>query len=228
MIVCSAALLPNMVYAKEIKNTAAAKKLATEKIASATITEVDTDYENNGLVYEVNLYKGKREYQLTYQASNSKLIKYEWELFGNKTASASKQNLTKKQIKALAKKKVTGASIKNVRLDYDDGVPEYKVTLTKGKKRYKLIYHAQTGKLLEYEWELATNVDSSSEYIGTAKAKEIALEKVPGATIIKSEFDHDDGTPVYELELIKDQTEYEITIHAKTGKILEYDYEAAD
>ena len=31
----------------------------------------------------------------------------------------------------------------------------------------------------------------------------------------------DDGIPVYEIEMIKGEYEYELKIHAKTGKILE-------
>jgi uncharacterized membrane protein YkoI len=33
----------------------------------------------------------------------------------------------------------------------------------------------------------------------------------------------DDGVPVYEVEIIKGDYEYDVEIHAKTGKILEVD-----
>lgn len=223
MMICSAALLPNMSYAKEIKSTAAAKKLAIEKVGSAAVSEVDTDYEDNKLIYEVSLHKGKREYELTYQADNAKLIKYEWELLGKQTASADKNNLTEKQVTKLANKKIKNASVKKVQLEYDDGVPEYKVVLTKGKKRYKLVYHAQTGKLLSCKWEITASSSGSSDDIGAAQAKKIASDKVPGADIIKCEYDTDDGVPVYEIEMQDGKTEYDLTIHAETGEILEYD-----
>lgn len=228
MMVCTAALLPNMSYAKEIKSTSAAKKLAQAKVGSATVSEVDTDYENNKLLYEVSLYKGKRSYELTYRADNAKLIKYEWELSGSQAALADKNNLTSKQVTKLANKKIKNASVKKVHLEYDDGVPEYKVILTKGKKRYKLVYHAQTGKLLSYEWEITASSSGSSDDIGEEQAKKIALKKVPSADIIQCKYDTDDGVPVYEIEMQDGQTEYELTIHAETGEILEYDSERND
>lgn len=221
LLLCSAAFVPQSIYAKEISSTAA-KKLAKEKVKSATVTEVDVDYKNNSLVYEVNLYKGNREYELTYKASNGKLIKYEWEIMGKDWPGKGTKTLTEKKIKGLANKKIKNSSIKSVVLDYDDGTPEYKVILKKGKKLYTLLYHGKTGELLEYKWEIKKGSNNSS-YIGTEKAKKIALEKVPGATVVKAEFDTDDGIPIYEIELFSGNTEYEITIHAETGEILEYD-----
>lgn len=221
MLLCTATLFPHNIYAKEIKSAAQAEKLAKQKVTSAIVGEVDIDYKNNSLVYEVDLYKGNREYQLTYKANNGQLIKYEWEL-QTVIPPRNKKLLTQKQIKSLASKKIKNSTVKTVHLDYDDGIPEYKVVLQKGQRQYKLVYHGQTGKLLEYEWEFKKQIKDSS-YIGTAKAKKIALKKVPDATVIKAEFDMDDGVPVYELELVKNRMEYDIVIHAETGDILEFD-----
>ena len=43
---------------------------------------MDVDYENGGLLYEVTLIKGSREYNLKYRASDGKLMEYEWETEG--------------------------------------------------------------------------------------------------------------------------------------------------
>ena len=58
------------------------------------------------------------------------------------------------------------------------------------------------------------------------KAQDIALQKVPGATVVKVEYDKEDG--VYEIELKKDGYEYDIKVHAKSGKILEFEKELDD
>ena len=60
------------------------------------------------------------------------------------------------------------------------------------------------------------------------KAKKIALSKVPHATIVKAEFDNDDGVPLYEIEAIKGAMEYDIKIHASSGKILGFDKDYND
>lgn len=62
-------------------------------------------------------------------------------------------------------------------------------------------------------------------------AKEIALSKVPGATIqdirvFKS--DYDNGKLKYEGKIYYENTEYEFEIDANTGNILEWDTDSAD
>jgi len=65
---------------------------------------------------------------------------------------------------------------------------------------------------------------NSSSYIGSAKAKSIMLNKVPGATVKSFYFDND-NTPEYDGELIKDGYEYDISVDARTGAIREFSKE---
>ncbi len=62
--------------------------------------------------------------------------------------------ITKKECRQLAKKKVKNAKITSIYKKYDDGIKVYKVNMHNNKKEYTLKYHAKTGTLLEYEWEL--------------------------------------------------------------------------
>ncbi|MCM1256220.1 MAG: PepSY domain-containing protein [Roseburia sp.] len=214
---------PSPVSAKSITSVYQAKRLAREKVKGATVTEVDKDYENGELVYEVTLVKGKKEYDLTYRASDAKLISYSWEIQSIYITKGKGKIISKSKCKSLAKKEVSGGSITSITKKRSDGIDVYKVKMKKGSKKYDLEFHARTGKLLEYEWELTTKSSNSSKYIGTAKAKEIALKKVGGGHVTKVEFDIDDGVPIYEVEIIKGDYEYDVEIHAKTGKILEVD-----
>ena len=68
------------------------------------------------------------------------------------------------------------------------------------------------------------SVDAVSKLIGSTKAKEIMLKKVPGAKIVKFRLDND-RTPEYEGELTKGSYKYEIDVNAKTGKITDYEKE---
>lgn len=167
--------------------------------------------------------KGKKEYELTYRASDAKLISYKWEIASWYITKGKGKIISKSKCKKLAKKEVSGGSITSLVKKRSDGIDIYKVKMKKGSKKYELEFHARTGKLLEYEWELTTKSSNKNNYIGTAKAKEIALKKVGGGHVIKVEFDMDDGVPVYEVEIIKGDYEYDVEIHAKTGKILEVD-----
>lgn len=218
------------VEAAKIKNANQAQKAALKKVPSAQVVEVDTDMENGVLVYEVELYKGKKEYSLQYRASNGKLLEYEWEISGYYYGKQNKKNLSKKEIRKKALKKVKNATVTSTNLIYDDGMAEYKVKLKKGSKKYELIYNSKTGKLIKYEWKITPKKSgaASTSYIGTTKAKSIARKEVSGATVLKVEFDKDDGKAVYEVSMVKGIYEYEVKIDAKTGKILEIDKDIDD
>ena len=67
--------------------------------------------------------------------------------------------------------------------------------------------------------------------ISQAKARDIALKRVPGATaqhITKLKLDHEHGCWIYEVELVYDWAEYELEIDACTGAVLSYDCEHCD
>ncbi|WP_329084573.1 PepSY domain-containing protein [Streptosporangium sp. NBC_01469] len=65
---------------------------------------------------------------------------------------------------------------------------------------------------------------------GEAKVKrdaaiKIAQDKVPGAKLVKAEFDGDDTPTSWEVELLQGDVEHEFDIDATTGAILEQDQE---
>lgn len=213
------------VYAKKITGLKQAARMALQTVKNGDITEVDRDYERGKLVYEVQVLKGFREYDITYRASDGKMLSYGWEEY-RVTKGKGNKVISKNKCRRLAMKEVPNGKIVSLVKKYDDGIPVYKVKTDKKSKRYTLKFHGKTGKLLEYEWELAAvrgDSQENSRYIGIARAKKIALSKAPKATVIKAEFDRDNGMPVYEVELIRGVMEYEIKIHAETGKILEID-----
>lgn len=209
-----------MVKAEKITSLNQAEKKALKEVKKAVVTDTDMDTENGETVYEVTLFKGTKEYEIVYRARDGKKIEYSWEDKDIASVDQSK-TLSKKQCKKLAKAKVKGATLLSVTSKVDDGISIYKVKLKKGNKKYTLEYLVNGKKLVEYKWELTQSQSGNSQYIGASKAKSIALKKVPGGSVTECKFEKDDGVPVYEVEIICDGYEYEITIHAKSGKILE-------
>ncbi|MBT2681269.1 PepSY domain-containing protein [Bacillus sp. ISL-35] len=55
--------------------------------------------------------------------------------------------------------------------------------------------------------------------ISEAQAKEIALKQVQG-TVTKVELETENGVPVYEVDVKAPDQLYEVTIDAKSGKVL--------
>lgn len=215
--------MPGAVYAKGISSAKQAKKQAKKQVKGARVVKTETDYEDGKLVYEVELSKGKKEYKMVLRASDAKVISYDWEIHSQNVTRGKGNLIGSAKAKKLAKKQVKNAKITSVKKKYSDGIDVYRVKMKTSKKKYELEVHARTGKILEYEWELAAK--TSSKYIGKEQAKSIALKKAGSGTVVKVEFDEDDGVPVYEVEIQDDVYEYELKIHAKTGKILEYEKE---
>ncbi len=218
------------VQANKITGITQARNKALKEVKNATILDVDKDYDDGVLVYDVDLLKGKKKYNIVYRASDGKKIEYGWELKGY--YSKNGKTISKSSCQKLALNKVKNATVMSIVNKTDDGMQVYKVKLKKGDKRYTLEYHASTGKLMEYEWEVVSSAIASSSnnnsYIGENKAKSIALDRVPGASVIKVEFDTDDGRDVYEVELIDSSFEYELKIDATTGQIVEFDQDDLD
>lgn len=227
-LISSLSLLMLSSTAAAAANTDKASKAARKKVPGASITEVETDIDDGEAVVEVSLIKKNKKYSLKYRQSDTKLIEYEWELPNTSYSIQSKKNVALSKIKTKARKLVKGSKIISARLSVDDGLSEYKVSLKKGKRQYKLVYNAKNGKLLEYEWKQLSPSSSQSVYIGESKARNIALKKAPGASITKFEFDRDDGTAVYEVELRKGIYEYEIKINAVTGAVIEFEKDIED
>lgn len=65
-----------------------------------------------------------------------------------------------------------------------------------------------------------------NEFIGEAKAKEIALGLVNGKIVqfkLDDVYDDDDDKPEYEIEIVANGYKYEIELDAYTGKVLEFE-----
>lgn len=157
--------------------------------------------------------------------------KTESNIVSKSTTRSSKPSLIgEARAKEIALGKTGGGTVVEFELDWDDGRPEYEIEIKANGYEYELEIHGYTGEILEYERDKDDDSRSSSKpapskptLIGDAKAKQIALAKSGGGTVIEFELDWDDGRPEYEIEIKKDGLEYELEIDGYTGKILEYE-----
>ena len=128
---------------------------------------------------------------------------------------------------------VTSSTAKFVKVerDRDDGRLLYEVEFYAGNKEYDYEILASDGTILSYDADIegyripSSTSSSSSGYIGVERAKEIALQHAglssSGVNFDKAELDHDDGRAEYEIEFHHNFREYEYTIDAASGTILE-------
>lgn len=110
----------------------------------------------------------------------------------------------------------------------DDGRLTYDVDFYAGNKEYDYEILAADGTILSYDADIEgyrIPSSSSSSNIGAEKAKQIALQhaglSASDVNFVKVEFDYDDGRAEYEIEFHHNFREYEYTIDAASGTILE-------
>ena len=125
--------------------------------------------------------------------------------------------------------KAADATITKSKLDYEDGRQVYDIEWYAGGAKYDYEIAADTGEIISSAYEEKTmGADSKNVTVSEADAKKTALDRVSGATdkdLYEWKLDYDDGRPEYEGKIIYGGTEYEFTIDAATGSVMEWDAE---
>ncbi|WP_124101363.1 PepSY domain-containing protein [Ruminococcus sp. Marseille-P6503] len=121
-----------------------------------------------------------------------------------------------------------------VKLDTDDFIKTYDIEFYTSDTEYDYEINAADGTVKEKSTEafrIQTNsaANGSDNYIGVDKAKEIALAHA-GLTeaevqFSKAKLENDDGITEYDISFYSSGTEYEYTVNAVSGEIIEFDYE---
>ena len=129
--------------------------------------------------------------------------------------------------------KATDATITKSKLDYEGRRQVYEIEWYADGKKYDYEIAVDTGEILSSAYDEKTSglsvSNSSNVTVSEADAKQTALGRVSGATekdIYEWEFDYDDGRPEYEGKIIYGGTEYDFTIDASSGAVIEWEAES--
>ena len=127
-------------------------------------------------------------------------------------------------------------TFKKAELDYDHGTQVYDIEFYTSDTEYEYEIDASSGTVLKKDieqFQIQTNPtysainSSSNNYIGVDRAKEIALNHAQlnesDVQFVKAKLENDDGGVEYEIEFYSGRTEYDYTIDAVSGNIIEYD-----
>lgn len=125
--------------------------------------------------------------------------------------------------------KAADATITKSKLDYDDGRQVYEIEWYANGAKYDYEIAVATGEIVNSGYEAKTVIGTGNNAtVSEATAKQTALARVSGATetdIYEWKLDYDDGRTEYEGKIIYGGTEYEFTIDATTGAVLEWEAE---
>ena len=157
------------------------------------------------------------------------------------SAAATAQTVTDTVDEEMAQKialehagvKATDATITKSKLDYEGRRQVYEIEWYAGGKKYDYEIAVDTGEILSSAYDEKTSgwsvSNSSNVTVSEADAKQTALGRVSGATqkdIYEWKFDYDDGRPEYEGKIIYGGTEYDFTIDASSGAVVEWEAES--
>lgn len=216
------------------------------------------DYDDGKAEYEIEFWKDSKEYDYEIDAVTGTILSYDYDIESYvipvSHAKTSVQNvstdkaasyITDAQAKTFALQhaglKESDVQFVNSLLDYDDGRAQYEVEFWKDNKEYDYEIDAVSGAVLGYDYDIESYAIPSTQsapsttangYIADSQAKSIALQhaglKESAVSALRCKFDYDDGRAEYEVDFRQGGLEYEYTIDASTGTILEYDMDYDD
>lgn len=222
------------------------------KESNVTFTKTESKTDDGQEVYEIDFRDSTKKYDYTIAKNGGKILEKESEKLStnqsSSTTSSSSSNSTTNNNSStsnlLGKDKVksivladagvasTDAEFTKIKLEYEDGVQVYDVKFVTSSMEYEYEIHAKDGTIRECSSEKLETAKPSSNYIGVDSAKNTALNhaglSASSVTFTKTKLENDDGISVYEIEFCQGQMEYEYTIDATKGTILEWDKDYDD
>ena len=120
---------------------------------------------------------------------------------------------------------VTGVSVTQ---DTDDGVLVWDVELYHDGRKIDVEVRASDGTIVDRDDRHGTTGPNGTDVMSVDQAKQIVSSRVPNATSIHIELDHDDGRVTYEGDVIAPGQKYEFEIDAVTGEVLEWEIDDLD
>ena len=212
--------------AKEI-----ALKDAGLSASQVSFVRAGLDWDNGRMEYEVEFWKDNVEYDYEIDASTGEIRSWDHDIEGYSIGNAqSSSDIGAEQAKTIALNHAGVSASDAVFLyaepDRDDGRRVYEVEFYSGSREYDYEIDAATGDVVSYDFDAERYTgqqEQSGSYISEARVKEIVEDRA-GTTGTYREFklERDDGRTVYEGELRSGWTEYEFTVDAYTGEILEW------
>ena len=209
------------------------------KADNAVFTQSELEWEDGVQVYDLEFRTSEAEYDYEINAVTGAIISKDAEGRWNNQGGPVDLEGAKAVALADAGVKAADAVFRKSELEWEDGVKVYDIEFYTSEAEYDYEINASTGAVLDKSMELFENhvpsadlQGSAGSYIGVDQAKAIAVSnsgfKAEDVIFTKTKLERDKGSVRYEVEFYKDRMEYEYSIDAYTGSILEYESEYDD
>lgn len=204
---------------------------------------VKPDWDDGVRIYEVEFYTASQEYDYEIHAETGGILSRDREAEWNGTAasgSSSTGSTTSASTTDIGEAKARSVALSHAGIsesdtsyiyakkDWDDGRWVYDVEFWADGKEYDYEILASNGTILSYDYDAEYQWNGSSstsgDTISTEKVKSIVTDRAGvSGTFRELKLERDDGRTVYEGEMRSGRTDYEFTIDAYTGAVLEWD-----
>lgn len=208
-----------------------AKEILKKAVPESNVLVCYYDQDDNK--YDSKVIKDNIVYEVEIDAYSGRIIEIEKDDDINNNLDV--KNISLDKAKSIILDAIPNGNLVYCKYDADDN--EYDAKVAKDNKTYEIEINAFDGRIIDIDIDddyddndyndsdnnhnNDSNANDNNAIISIEKAKSIMLNKVPDGKIVKFEYDEDDKE--YEGEIIKGNNEYDITISAITGKILEYE-----
>ena len=199
---------------------------------------VKPDWDDGVRIYDVEFWADGKEYDYEILASNGTILsydydaEYQWSGSTGTGSASSTADIGEAKAKSVALSHAgiseSDTSYIYAKKDWDDGRWVYDVEFWADGKEYDYEILASDGTILSYdydaEYQWSGSSSTSGDTISTAKVKSIVTDRAGvSGTFRELKLERDDGRTVYEGEMRSGRTDYEFTIDAYTGAVLEWD-----
>ena len=196
------------------------------------------DWDDGRWVYDVEFWADGKEYDYEILASNGTILsydydaEYQWSGSTGTGSTSSTADIGEAKAKSVALSHAgiseSDTSYIYAKKDWDDGRSVYDVEFWADGKEYDYEILASNGTILSYdydaEYQWSGSSSTSGDTISTEKVKSIVTDRAGvSGTFRELKLERDDGRTVYEGEMRSGRTDYEFTIDAYTGAVLEWD-----
>lgn len=173
---------------------------------------------------EINLGKGEVDFMKKIFLATAAAVAFTGFSFGQADgveASTKAKYITEAKAQSLALQKVNG-KIVEIDFEHDGRTAYYEMELKTANEEIELEVNAVMGKVTITDREPLKKTQSKKQTLITKEeAIAIAKSKLNGkGKVTDIELESDDSVRYYEIELKHGKKEYDVEVHAVTGKIL--------
>ena len=138
--------------------------------------------------------------------------------------------VTAAQARQIALHRAGSGMVTETDFDHEHGKAVWEIDVTTQNRHYEFHIDAATGKVLGLSASKVGAAHTSQAApakaagVSAAQARQIALQRVPGRAT-ETDFDHEHGKAVWEVDVTGQRGKAEVHINAATGKVLSVHYD---